>query len=171
MDVTGGDETFTHYVDRLVRSRPELKKAAQRSIEFVEGFQCRACSGNQCAVVDSGIEMPRKDPGFRPYRIVSGYDQILDAFAHHPVHFKTTVKEIHWEPEFVRVHTIDTISRTARVYEAKAIIVTLPLSVLQSTGQRSSIAFMPHLPNKKQAADALRMGNVVKVVLVFEKPF
>ena len=38
MEVTGCDETFTNYVDRLVRSRPELKKAAQRSIQFVEGF-------------------------------------------------------------------------------------------------------------------------------------
>ena len=167
----GRDESFTNFVTRLVRTKPDLSKAVRRATDYVEGFNAARASeiGVQSLIQDRDAQ--EKIEGSRPFRIVSGYDQILDGFGHHSVHFKTTVKEIHWEPEFVRVHTTDTISRTARVYEAKAIIVTLPLSVLQSAGQRASVVFVPHLPMKKQAADALRMGNVVKVILVFEKAF
>jgi monoamine oxidase len=168
---SGRDESFTNFVDRLVRRKPDLSKAVQRAMDYVEGFNAARASeiGVQSLMQDR--DAAERIEGSRPFRIVSGYDQILDAFSHHPVHFKTTVKEIHWEPEFVRVHTIDTISKTARVYEAKAIIVTLPLRVLQSTGQEASVAFLPSLPMKKRAADALRMGNVVKLILVFEKAF
>ena len=168
---SGRDESFSNFIDRLVRSRPELSKVVQRATDYVEGFNAARASEISLQSLIQDRHAAQKIEGSRPFRIVSGYDQILDAFAHHAVHFKTTVKEIQWEPEFVRVHTIDTISRTARVYEAKAVIVTLPLGVLQSAGRQASVAFVPHLPMKKQAAEALRMGNVVKLIFVFEKAF
>jgi monoamine oxidase len=168
---SGRDESFSNFVNRLVRSRPELSKTIQRAVGFVEGFNAARASEISIQSLIQDRHASQKIAGSRPFRIVSGYDQILDAFGHHVVHFKTTVKEIHWEPQFVRVHATDTISRAARVYEAKAVIVTLPLGVLQSTGRLASVMFVPQLAMKKQAADALRMGNVVKLIFVFEKAF
>src|SRR5262245_54159947 len=130
---SGRDESFSNFIDRLVRSRPDLSKTVQRAVDYVEGFNAARASEISVQSLIQDRLASQKIEGSRPFRIVSGYDQILDAFAHHPVHFKTTVKEIHWKPEFVTVQTIDTIANTARVYEAKAVIVTVPLGVLQST--------------------------------------
>src|SRR5262245_4144608 len=152
MEVNSGrDESFSNFSNRLVRNRPELSKPVQRAVDYVEGFNAARASEISTQSLIQDRHAAQKIDGSRPFRIISGYDQILDAFGHHVVHFKTAVKEIHWEPQFVRLHAIDTISTTTRVYEAKSVIVTFPLGVLQSTGCLSSVAFVPHPAMKKQA--------------------
>jgi monoamine oxidase/CRP-like cAMP-binding protein len=53
-------------------------------------------------------------------------------------------------------------------YEADAVLVTVPLGVLQA----GAITFEPPLPPEKQGAiGRLRMGSLAKVVLRFDEPF
>ena len=51
-------------------------------------------------------------------------------------------------------------------------VVTLPLGVLQAPeGSPGAVRFDPPIPDKLEAARALAMGNVVKLVLRFRRPF
>ena len=62
----------------------------------------------------------------------------------------------------MRVHT------DAEVFAADAVIVTLPLGVLQT----GDVAFEPPLPAEKvDAIGRLKMGDLAKLVLRFERPF
>jgi monoamine oxidase len=53
-------------------------------------------------------------------------------------------------------------------YHARAALITLPLGVLQE----GSVRFEPELPAwKRRAISALEMGPVVKIALLFDRPF
>jgi monoamine oxidase len=68
---------------------------------------------------------------------------------------------VHWSRTAVRVRA------NQRTWEGARAIVTLPLGVLQAR----SVVFDPPLPRWKTAAiDALAMGAVVKVALLFAEP-
>jgi monoamine oxidase len=60
-----------------------------------------------------------------------------------------------------------------RLFRAPAVVVTVPLGVLQLTAQQEGhIAFDPALPAaKNEALEQLAMGAVVKVLLRFREPF
>jgi monoamine oxidase len=79
------------------------------------------------------------------------------------IRLNAVVQKIEWDPKRrVRVHT------TKGTFEAEAAIITLPLGVLRS----GDVEFSPALPEPKATAIArLGMGNLVKVILTYRKPF
>jgi monoamine oxidase len=61
---------------------------------------------------------------------------------------------------------------TLAAIEASRVVVAVPIGVLQAPpGERGAIEFVPDLAQKRSALDSLRMGTVVKIVLVFREPF
>ena len=59
-----------------------------------------------------------------------------------------------------------------RVFEARQVIVTVPVGVLQAQEGPGAIVFEPPLPPQKQESiGLLRMGAVVKVILRFKEAF
>jgi len=95
---------------------------------------------------------------------VGGYGGLVDTLADgldirtgHPV------ASVTWEGPRVAVQTID-----GRLESASHVVVTVPVGVLKS----GRVRFAPALPRWKQAAiDRLEMGNLEKIVLVFDEPF
>lgn len=79
------------------------------------------------------------------------------------VMLNTIVEKIEWDPRRpVQVHT------TKGTFDAEAAIITLPLGVLRS----EDVEFSPALPAPKTTAIArLGMGDLVKVILTYKKPF
>jgi monoamine oxidase len=59
------------------------------------------------------------------------------------------------------------VTTTGQRFKARRLLVTLPLSLLQ-TGR---VRFTPPLTEHQHAADKLAMGHVVKVILRFREPF
>jgi len=53
------------------------------------------------------------------------------------------------------------------MFPAEAALITLPLGVWKAR----EVLFEPALPKKQQAADAMQFGNVMKITLVFRKPW
>ena len=84
---------------------------------------------------------------------------------------QTIVHEVAWRRGCVRVRA----TRFGRPLEltARAAIVTVPIGVLQQpAGTPGAIVFAPELPREHRAAiEAIAMGTVVKVVLLFDAPF
>jgi len=100
--------------------------------------------------------------GDTPYRIISGYDRIVNYLARLDpkrvaIHLDTLVDEIEWRPGYVRV----------REFEADRAIITLPLGVLQA----GLVRFIPELEEKRAAARQMVMGHAVKAILCFDSPF
>lgn len=60
-----------------------------------------------------------------------------------------------------------TRSETPETFEGDAVIITLPLGVLKAR----QIDFKPALPEKMEAINELRVGNVTKMSLVFREPW
>ncbi|HTL05441.1 MAG TPA: NAD(P)/FAD-dependent oxidoreductase [Gemmatimonadales bacterium] len=77
------------------------------------------------------------------------------------------VREVRWKRGSVRV----VLQRAGRreLLTAERAVVTLPLSLLQQS--RGGVRFVPRLDSKLPALGRLAMGQVVKVLLAFDRPF
>jgi len=95
--------------------------------------------------------------------VIGGYDGIPTMLAGDtPIEYETVVDKISWDKNGVRVASGD------RVWEADAVIVTVPLGVLKA----QSIAFEPALPTKyTNALTQLEMGLLDRCVMKFDKVF
>lgn len=95
--------------------------------------------------------------------IAGGYAQVPEVLAEGiDVRLGAPVTAIAWSSEGVAVET------TAESFEADAVVVTVPLGVLQA----EAISLDPGLPDAQQAAiDSLGMGVLNKVFLQFDEVF
>jgi monoamine oxidase len=83
-------------------------------------------------------------------------------------HLNTIVKGIRWAAEQIEVSGEQNGAPVQLV--ASHLIVTLPISLLKD--ETAGIRFAPELPaNKRRAIEALPMGNVVKINLLFRERF
>ena len=152
------DRSFSEFLQIL----PFDEETKRYASEFVEGFN--AARADLISVQHLGILQEASEPisGDVPYRIFSGYDQIVRVLGRFDgnrvdVRLNTIVDEIEWSPGHVR----------ANEFEADQAIVTLPLAVLQA----GTVRFIPDLEEKRIAAQEMVMGHVVKAILCFDEPF
>jgi monoamine oxidase len=96
------------------------------------------------------------------YRVVEGYSTLMRQMAEGiDVRLSTPVRRIEWSPEGVRAVA------DRETFEAKRVIVTLPLALLQ----QGDVAFDPPLGSDKQRAiDGLGAGANGKIILRFDAP-
>jgi monoamine oxidase len=165
------DESFLSFIDRLGRKRSGFDSARKRAIEYVEGFNAASADDISLASLIQDRDASEKIEGTRPFRLVSGYDQIVDSFPHRSIRLQTVVKNIEWHDGKVVTTAIDERSGRRCEFKARAVVITIPLAVLQSVGQRASVQFHPEIPQKLAAARSLRMGSVIKIILVFKHAF
>lgn len=169
---SGQDESFLTFIDRLVARQPELEKARRRSLEYVEGFNAAPPGDISLASLIQDREASEEIDGSRPFQMADGYDQIIEALAEDLVIRKRRiVKHIRWKSGSVTAEALDQGSGSIEEFEANAAVVTLPLGVLQSSDELASVQFTPDIRVKLDAANALKMGGVVKVILAFRQRF
>ena len=86
------------------------------------------------------------------------------------VRLDTVAQSVRWKRGGVTV--IAETREGPRTFEAGALIVTLPLSVLKARpGAPGAVRFTPALTSRKPAMDRLYMGHVFKVILEFREEF
>lgn len=79
------------------------------------------------------------------------------------IHYNTPVKSIDYRGERVRV-----LTETRETFEANAVIVTVPLTILKE----ETIEFLPELPlEKKDAIHRIGMSPGMKIIFKFSKAF
>lgn len=82
----------------------------------------------------------------------------------------TTVRTIRWSQGDAELEVEQ--HGTTRRRRARAVVVTLPLGVLQSEpGDAAAVQFDPPLTHKRAALSGLAMGPALKVLLRFTEPF
>jgi monoamine oxidase len=137
--------------------------------EFIEGFHAAdPLRISERALAKGGS--PHGDAAEqRTGRVVDGYDHVpgwLARAPHDSVRLRTAVTRIEWEPGAVHVDT------TKGSYSAKAIVVTLPIGVLQARpGDAGAVSIHPALPKLEEALSLLSSGPVTRVVMLFREEF
>jgi monoamine oxidase len=136
--------------------------------QFVEGFHAadpRLISAK--ALVESGT--PGEDVReTRLAHVVGGYDRLIEWLAApvaDRIRLGAMVTRVTWSPRQARVEVRSADGRSAYQVEARSVLVTVPIGVLQAPpGATGAIAFEPDLGRTKhQALDSLISGSAVRV--------
>ncbi|GGF26803.1 flavin monoamine oxidase family protein [Hymenobacter cavernae] len=140
----------------------------EQAIRFAEGYD--AADSHRASAFALREEWSAGGAEDSP-RPVGGYGgmvallarQLREAGGH--VELGTIVQEVHWQPGQVTVHCDQN-----RHYEARQIVLTVPLGVLQATADEPGyIRFVPELPAQRAAAAAMGFGAIIKILLEFDE--
>lgn len=161
-EMTGPETTADAYLAKHAKgTRRRLAR------EFVSGFYAadpRTVSTRFLAEESEGSEAVHGERMFRPTR---GYDTLVHHLAHEVnAHLSTKITRVTWKRGRVEVEARDALGEL-RSYRAKAVVIALPLGVLQS----GTIRFSPMPEGLALATKHLEVGPIVKMVLRFREPF
>jgi monoamine oxidase len=134
----------------------------QLAADFLEGFNAAPLDRASVKAIAQQTEASERISGERIARLSRGYDVVPRRLARGArVLLGTEAREVRWSRDGVTV-----VARGA-TFTARRAVITLPLGVLRAGTTR----FVPALPRwKKRAIEALEMGPVVKVALLFDEP-
>jgi monoamine oxidase len=164
----GCDMTFSEY---LSANRVVAEDAAAAGA-YVEGFN--AADRDRIGIASLAQQQCAEDAidSDRLFRIADGYAELTRFLAGQftraggEILLGAPVHTIEWSRGAVRIETAGA-PNARRVLRAKRALVTVPLGVLNA----GSIEFLPAPAGILGAARRLAMGEVVRTVLVFDRPF
>src|SRR5262249_9745325 len=112
------------------------------------------------------------------FRLVSGYDGVCRWLASGldpssaAVHLNTVAREVRSSRGHVEVLARLSTGSELSAYTGRAALITVPLSILKSRHDSAhAVQFSPSLPEKIAAADALEMGQAVRITMKFRESF
>ena len=164
----GPDESFAAFLDEHQR-KTDIEDIRSIATLFVEGFH--AAHADQISVhgLNKTNEAASEIDDEKQFRVENGYVRIAQALHDEAVgadfYFGATIAEVKWKRDEVQV-----VTAASQRFKARRLLVTLPLSLMQS-GPNQSVRFVPALTAKQVAANKLAMGHVIKVVMRFREPF
>jgi monoamine oxidase len=164
------------------------RRAKAMVIRYVEGFHAANIERIGIHGLIKAKEAADAIDGDKSFRFQNGYESLMQALraeaeSHGATfHLNTIVKEVDWRRDPVKVVCasaadaagITNLSLPSRQvsHPASAVLVTLPLGVLQTSSENCGVRFVPDLPDSKKAAiQHLATGNVVKINLLFRERF
>jgi monoamine oxidase len=165
--------------DAFVRSLhdPEITEEDKRAAcNYVRGFH--AAHPDQISVqsLTEGIEAEAKIDGESQFRLPQGYDCLVTALRnkldheHSRIQLNSAVKSVSWQQNSVAVEAKSSPG-VEQKFAARKLLLTLPLGLLKPEDGRSAIKFDPPLTTKHAALSRLRVGHILRVVLVFRSRF
>ncbi len=151
----------------FVAQRGLSEEAATLATNYVEGFN--AANATRISILALAKQQAAEDliSGDRVFRVAEGYarvpefllDRLLQAGGEWVP--SAPVRTISWQPGSVKIET-----EAGRAFQGTAVIVTLPLGVLQA----GTVSFVPQ-PKILAVADQLVMGPAARVVYQFDRRF
>lgn len=163
---TGVDQNFAEFLHQY-KQRTQIEDVESIATLYVEGFHAAHADRISVQGLNKTNKAAEEIEDDKQFRVENGYSQIAQTLHDEAVasgakfYLSTVVEEVNWKRNQVEVVT------TTERFKARCLLVTLPLSLLQTGGVR----FTPPLNEKQSAADKLAMGHVIKVVLRFSEPF
>lgn len=168
----GQDISFDAFLATLQLDPTVWGEAQELATAFVEGFN--AARSDRISIQTLGGDTQEGEQ----FRVLSGYDQVVHWLqtginpANAVIHCNTIVSSIEWRQGTVEVQAHSSTGKPLAPFRAKCAIITLPLGVLQATGdQVGSVQFIPLLAEKRAAAQRIEMGQVLKIILRFRERF
>jgi monoamine oxidase len=151
----------------FVAQRGLSQEAASLATNYVESFN--ASDAKRMSTFALAKQQAAEDliSGDRVFRVAEGYARVPEFLLRRFVEAggewvpSAPVRTISWQPGSVQVET-----GTRRTFQGTAVIITLPLGVLQAR----SVSFVPQ-PEILAVADQLVMGPAARVVYEFDLKF
>jgi len=172
MKSSDADQSFRQFLDS-VPDTADSQRAKEMATRHVEGFHAANIDRIGIHGLVKANEAADSIEGSRSFRFQNGYGSLVQALRAEAESYgaifqlNTTVRAIHWQGIQVEVKTSG-----AGVYEASAVLITLPLGILQARQEDGGIHFVPELPAAKQwAIEQLAVGNVIRINLMFRERF
>ncbi len=169
-DHPADDMAFADFVRRHAADAGDVGSATG----YVEGFN--AADAAEISVQSLAVQQRAEDgiDGGTNAHVRGGYAQLPERLAERlrraggALAFRQHVTEVHWQskgeqtasPSLVRC-----VCAGGEVFEANAVVVTLPLGVLQD----GAVRFQPEPGDVLQQAARMRMGQVCRNTLVFRR--
>jgi len=169
IDRNGPDESFAAFLARRPGGRP-LARDRTAAREFVQGFH--AADLEEIGILSIAPERGGSPSAAaaRTGRVVEGYDQIPRWLARDlggVLRLRTAVTEIAWEPGWAELALRPQSGGTSRV-EARAVVVTVPLGVLQAPpDEPGGLRLRPDPPRIREALNRLAMGSASLLAVWF----
>ena len=144
--------------------------AAQAAAAYVEGFNAADQGVIGAAALAKQQRAEDEIQGDRLFRVQGGYDRIPRVLARSlerngaSILLNHSVRAVTWSEGAVSIHTT---APTGRTLTARRAVITLPLAVLQA----GSVEFSPPPAALMAQARRMRMGEVVRMSLVFRSRF
>ena len=165
--------------DSFVRSLhdPEITEEDKRAAcNYVRGFHAAHPEQISVQSLIEGIEAEEKIDGDSQFRLAQGYDRLVTALQnklddrHSRIELNSSVQHLVWQQDSV---SVEATSSTGMLHKlaARKLLLTVPLGVLKPEAGRSAIEFDPPLTAKHAALSRLRVGHILRVVLIFPSRF
>jgi monoamine oxidase len=145
---------------RIERSFPRGDPARAMAYAYAEGFNAVDARTASAVAIGRMTRAAEGQAGDEALRVLPGYDKLVDYLLERlkplpvSVVLGARVEQVRWR----RGHVV--VSAGAPLH-AKAAVLTLPLPALRE------LPIEPRLPDKTRRLNALQMGEVIKVFLVF----
>jgi len=172
MKSSNADVSLRQFLDSMPDDEG-TRRARDIAIQYVEGFHAANINRVGIEGLVKANEAADSIDGDESFRFQNGYDSLVQALRAEAesygatFHLNTIVTSIHWQGQQLEV-----ITSEGRAFTAAAVIITLPLGVLQADPEDEGIQFVPELPAAKQAAiQQLAVGNVIKINMSFRERF
>jgi monoamine oxidase len=144
-----------------------LKESVRR---FAEGFDTAEPHKASMLALREEWADDHEGNDFRPK---DGYGKMIDFLVKEImnnggiIELSSVVKEVKWGKGKISV-----ITTSGKEYIGHKLIVTVPLSILQSKGEREgNIIFSPALPEYEEQIQKMGFGSVIKVMVEFKERF
>jgi len=136
------------------------------ALSFLEGFHGadpKLISYNSLKSAEKFGEKIQLD---RSFRMPNGYDHLLQPFLERTpdIRLQHVVRKITWRKGEVSIEVSTT--KGVKTFEAKRVIIAVPLPVL-----KTGIEFSPALTMKEKPLSYILMGQVTRVNFEFDEPF
>ena len=174
------DQSVSEFLKELPNDDDTLRVKAMMS-RYVEGFHAADIDRLGTRGLIAANEAAEAIDGDSAFRFERGYDSVMQALRGEAESYgamfqlNTVVEEIRWGTNMATLvcqpaHGSNTATRIE--YSAAAIIIAVPLGILQANPNEGGIRFIPDLPTARRVAvQQLVMGNVLKINLTFRERF
>jgi monoamine oxidase len=177
MENTSGDMTVAHFLESCCND-PRLADARTQTTAYIQGFHAGPIDVIGIAGLRHVDAASDSVDGDRAFRIVDGYDRVAEWLrsrldpALSSIHLEARVEAIEWSEEGVTLRMRSSSGEELAALTARHAVITLPLGILQAPPEQpGSVRFIPDIPDKRKAAEGVRMGDVMKVMLRFRRRF
>ena len=165
---SGREQTFAEFLAGT--DFPEGSK--QLATSYVEGFNAARADVIGIASLVKDQKAADEIDGDRAFRLMNGYDAVPQWLTRgisdlpNKLRLSTVVRKIRWTTGSVTVEFGNGETGQTGQVNARAVIVTAPLGVLQA----GNIRFDPEPVDVLAAANQLRFGQVIRLILRFQRP-
>lgn len=165
----GREESFEQFLSTTSFD----KDTKELATSYVQGFNA---ARSEIISIGSLVKDQRaadEIDGDDAFRIMNGYDAVPEWLMHgidnanRKLKLNCEVKSVRWHEGRAEVGFASTFGGAVQTVTAKKVVITVPLGVLQA----EAIRFDPEPTDLLHAAKQLRFGQVVRMILRFQKAF